>query len=203
MAEVQLEVSGPADFAALPSPQPPREAAQAIPKALNKNRNLTFRGPANRAPSQSNDNGSTAKEADGPGRADTERGRRSVRRHLSNDLCGGRPDSTGQYPRLAPSPDTTRRRKSSGGRCASIDCVGTGLPKIDAGKQTSATKPTILKKPVEPEETTDEAESDAQSAIKSASQTHSANRNKHIAMAQPRGRQLDCGTPAFIFITGC
>jgi len=37
------------------------------------------------------------------------------------------------------------------------------------------------------EETTDEAESDAQSAIKSTSQTHSANRNKNIAMAQPRG----------------
>src|SRR5215831_10910968 len=53
MAEVQLEVSGPADFAALSSPQLPREAAQAIPKALNKNRNLTFRGSANRAPSQS------------------------------------------------------------------------------------------------------------------------------------------------------
>ena len=180
MAEVQLEVSGPADFAALPSPQPPREAAQAIPKALNKNRNLTFRGPANRAPSQSNDNGSTAKEADGPGRADTERGRRSASADTVQTVRE-------QYPRLAPSPDTTRRRKSSGGRCASIDCVGTGLPKINAGKQTSATKPTILKKPVEPEETTDEAESDAQSAIKSTLQTHSTNRNKHIAMAQPRG----------------
>jgi hypothetical protein len=49
MAEVQLEVSGPADFAALPSPLPGNhreKPLQAIPKTLNKNRNLTFRGLA-------------------------------------------------------------------------------------------------------------------------------------------------------------